>query len=89
MTAPSPHADDNPFAEPHWDTPYGLPPFERIAPAHFARGFDEALRTHEAAIAAIAGTPEPPGFANTIGALERAGRDLDRPRLPAERDARA
>lgn len=69
---------DNPFSESRWDTPYGLPPFERIAPAHYVPAFDAALAAHEAEIAAIAADPAPPTFANTAGAMERAGLALDR-----------
>ncbi|WP_375408104.1 M3 family metallopeptidase [uncultured Methylobacterium sp.] len=67
-----------PFAETTWDTPYGLPPFERIAPAHFLPAFEQALDTHDGEIAAIAGDTEAPCFANTVAAMERAGQDLDR-----------
>ena len=67
-----------PFAETAWDTPYGLPPFERIAPSHFLPAFEHALDTHDGEIAAIAGNPEAPRFANTVAAMERAGQDLDR-----------
>ncbi len=69
---------DNPFSDARWDTPYGLPPFERIAPAHYLPAFDAALAAHEAEIAAIAADPAPPTFANTAGAMERAGLALDR-----------
>ncbi|MEA1830731.1 M3 family metallopeptidase [Methylobacterium durans] len=71
-------APANPFSEPTWDTPHGLPPFERIRPEHYLPAFEEALRAHEAEIAAIAGNAAPPTFANTVGAMERAGLPLDR-----------
>ncbi|WP_264046319.1 M3 family metallopeptidase [Methylobacterium flocculans] len=67
-----------PFAERVWATPHGLPPFERIAPAHYLPAFDAALASHEAEVAAIAGQAAPATFANTVEALERAGHDLDR-----------
>ncbi len=69
---------DNPFSAEQWDTPYGLPPFEHIAPAHYMPAFEAALAAHEAEIAAIAADPAPVSFANTAAAMERAGRDLDR-----------
>ncbi len=68
---------ENPFFEP-WTTPFGLPPFDRIRPGHFPPAFDRGMAEHVAEIAAIAGDPEPPGFANTIEALERSGRLLGR-----------
>ena len=61
-----------------WDTPFALPPFDRIEDAHFGPALDRALEEGRAAIRAIADTPEPPTFANTIEALERADRLLDR-----------
>jgi peptidyl-dipeptidase Dcp len=69
--------DDNPLLQP-WDTPFGLPPFDRIRPEHFPPAFDHAIKTHTAEIAAIAAAPEPPDFPNTIEALERSGRLLTR-----------
>ncbi|ACL55067.1 M3 family metallopeptidase [Methylobacterium nodulans] len=68
----------NPFSEPVWTTPHGLPPFERIEPAHYEPAFTAALAEHEAEIAAIADSPEPPSFANTVAALERSGQGLKR-----------
>ncbi len=61
-----------------WDTPFGLPPFDRIADAHFAPAMEAALAEGRAAIAAIAENPAPPSFANTIAALEMADALLDR-----------
>jgi peptidyl-dipeptidase Dcp len=61
-----------------WDTPFGLPPFDRIEDAHFAPALDMALAEGRAAVAAIADNPEPPTFANTIEALELADEMLDR-----------
>ena len=68
---------DNPFFA-AWDTPFGLPPFERIRPEHFPPAFDRAMAEHNAEIATITGSAEAPSFANTIEALERGGRLLDR-----------
>ena len=56
-----------------WTKPFGLPPFERIAPDHFAPAFEAGLEAHRKEIAAIAGEPAPATFANTIEALERSG----------------
>lgn len=61
-----------------WETPFALPPFDLIEDAHFAPALDQALDQGRAAIQAIADNPEPPSFANTIEALERADRLLDR-----------
>lgn len=60
-----------------WNTPFGLPPFAAIATEDFAPAFETAIAEARANTAAIAGDPEPPTFANTIEALERAQRRLD------------
>lgn len=67
----------NPFFEP-WTTPFGMPPFDRIRPEHFPPAFDRAMADHVAEVDGIAGNPEAPGFANTVEALERSGRLLER-----------
>jgi peptidyl-dipeptidase Dcp len=68
---------ENPFFE-TWNTPFGLPPFDRIRPEHFPPAFDRAMAEHNAEIAAITGSTAAPTFANTIETLERSGRLLDR-----------
>ncbi|WP_371055063.1 M3 family metallopeptidase [Rhodosalinus sp. K401] len=67
----------NPLLAP-FDTPYGLPPFDRIEDAHFAPALEAALAEARAEIEAIAADPAPPDFANTVQALEGAGGALDR-----------
>ena len=61
-----------------WQTPFAIPPFAEIEDAHVLPAFEEALARARGEIAAVAGSGEPPSFANTIEALERADRDLDR-----------
>jgi peptidyl-dipeptidase Dcp len=68
---------ENPFFQ-AWTRPFGLPPFERIRPEHFAPAFDRGMAEQAAEIEAIGGNQERPSFANTIVALERSGRLLDR-----------
>jgi peptidyl-dipeptidase Dcp len=68
---------ENPFFE-TWSTPFDLPPFDRIRAEHFPPAFDRAMAEHNAEIAAIIGSAAPPTFANTIEAVERSGRLLDR-----------
>ena len=69
--------DDNPFFAP-WDTPYGIPPFDRIRDEHYAPAFDRGIEKLRVEIAAIRDNPEPPDFANTFEALELAGSALER-----------
>jgi peptidyl-dipeptidase Dcp len=68
---------DNPFFE-TWTTPFGLPPFDRIRPEHFPPALDQGMAEESAEIAAITSAATKPSFANTIEALERSGRPLDR-----------
>ncbi|MCC5937597.1 MAG: M3 family metallopeptidase [Lunatimonas sp.] len=62
----------NPFFE-SYDTPFGVPPFDRIEPAHFAPALREGIKQQEAEVAAIVNNTEAPTFANTIEALEYSG----------------
>jgi peptidyl-dipeptidase Dcp len=70
---------ENPLLTP-WTTPFGVPPFDLIRPEHFGPGFDQGMAEHRAEVAAIAASAEPASFANTVEALERSGRTLDRVR---------
>ena len=68
---------DNPFFE-SWTTPFGMPPFDRIRPEHFPPAFERGMQEQMAEAAAIAGSAAAPSFANTIEALERSGRLIER-----------
>ncbi|KNG95076.1 M3 family metallopeptidase [Pseudaestuariivita atlantica] len=61
-----------------WDTPFNVPPFDRIDDSEFAEAVETGLAEHRAEIDAIAQNPDAPDFGNTIGALEASGRTLDR-----------
>ena len=67
----------NPLLE-SWDTPFGLPPFDRIDDAHFGPAIDAAMARHSAEIDAIASDARPADFDTVVGALEAAGQDLSR-----------
>jgi peptidyl-dipeptidase Dcp len=67
----------NPLLAP-WTADFALPPFAAITDGDFAPAFDAALAEARANIAAIAGDPAAPTFANTIEALELAEATLDR-----------
>jgi peptidyl-dipeptidase Dcp len=69
--------DPNPILD-QWNTPFEVPPFDRIRAEHFVPAFEAAMRAHREEIAAIGADPAPPSFANTIEALERSGRALER-----------
>jgi len=67
----------NPLLE-SWNTPYSLPPFDRIDTEHYLPAFLHAMHTHRAEVKAIAENGDPPTFDNTIAALDRSGRELGR-----------
>ena len=68
---------NNPLLSP-WDEPFGLPPFERVLPEHFAAAFEQSMAAHATEIDRIANATSAPTFENTIAALDRSGRLLTR-----------
>jgi len=70
-------ADENPFYEIS-ALPNQMPPFDRIADAHFVPAMERGMEEQLTEIETIASNPEPPNFENTIVAMERSGRLLDR-----------
>jgi len=71
-------AADNPLLRP-WTGPYGgVPPFDQASPALLAPALEEGMALHLKELQAIADNPAPPSFDNTIAAMERSGRALDR-----------
>jgi len=61
-----------------WNTPFQIAPFDAISDADFAPALELALAAHRDEIAAITQNPERATFANTIEALEAAGKALDK-----------
>ena len=70
-------AGDNPFFEPS-PLPYGMPPFDRIRDEHYKPALEAGMAEQRREIEAIRDNPEAPSFENTIEAMERSGRLLDR-----------
>ncbi|MGH8776158.1 MAG: M3 family metallopeptidase [Jiangellaceae bacterium] len=70
-------SDENPFYAPS-ELPYALPPFDRITEEHYRPAFDRGMAEQRAEVEAIATDPQPPTFENTVVALERSGRLLQR-----------
>lgn len=56
-----------------YDTPFNVPPFDKIKDEHFRPAYDEALKQHNVEIDSIVNNSEAPSFENTIVALEEAG----------------
>ncbi|GHE28310.1 M3 family metallopeptidase [Sphingobacterium griseoflavum] len=63
---------DNPLLL-HYDTPFEVPPFDKIKDEHFRPAFHAALAQHKLEIDSIVNNSEEPDFKNTIVALEDAG----------------
>ncbi len=61
-----------------WGSAFGLPPFKKIEPQHYKAAFAAALKEHKAEIAHIAAETAKPTFNNTIVALEKSGRLLEK-----------
>ncbi len=76
-SAPARVKPGNPLLS-RWSAAFGLPPFKKIDPSHFKAAFAAALKEHKGEIARIAGETTRPTFANTILALEKSGRLLDK-----------
>ncbi|HWD68399.1 MAG TPA: peptidyl-dipeptidase Dcp [Caulobacteraceae bacterium] len=58
--------------------PFGAPEFDKIHDSDFQPAFEAAMARERTEIEAIAHDPAPPTFANTILAMEKSGRMLDR-----------
>ena len=61
-----------------WVGPHEIPPFGEIKAEHFLPAYEKAMAEHNAEIDAIANATSRPTFTNTIDALERAGRLMQR-----------
>jgi peptidyl-dipeptidase Dcp len=71
------NAADNPFFT-EYDTPFGVPPFDKIKTEHYLPAFEEGIKQHQAEIDSIANQTVEPDFENTIMALEFSGQVLAR-----------
>ncbi|MCF8359653.1 MAG: M3 family metallopeptidase [Prolixibacteraceae bacterium] len=69
--------DVNPFLE-TYETPYGIPPFEKIEIGDYMPAFEEGISANNAEIDAIINNEEAPTFENTIIALEYSGKLIDK-----------
>jgi len=70
--------ETNPLVAP-WSGPFGgVPPFDKVKIEHFKPALEIAMAERLAEIDRIADDPSPPTFANTLEAMERGGRTLDR-----------
>ncbi len=68
---------ENPFFS-EFDTPYQVPPFDKIKNEHFMPAFKKAMAEHKKEINAIVKNEDAPTFENTIVALDNSGKMLRR-----------
>ncbi len=67
----------NPFFTPS-SLQYGYPQFDQITDEHFAPALQRGMADQLVEVQAIADSSEPPTFENTVVAMERSGRILNR-----------
>ncbi len=67
----------NPFLQ-EWDTPYGIPPFDKIKTTDYIPAIKAGIEQQQAEIDAIVANPQAPTFENTIAALELSGSILSK-----------
>jgi len=78
MIANAMNTDNNPLLA-QWEGPYGgVPPFDRVQIALFKPALEAAMAEQLKEIEQITANPAAPNFENTIAALERGGRTLNR-----------
>ena len=79
--SPVVHAQPSPASNPlltESPLPFGYPRFDQIRNEHFAPAFEQGMAAELDEVAAIANNRSPATFENTVVALERSGRLLDR-----------
>ncbi|MDT8302318.1 MAG: hypothetical protein RQ760_12600, partial [Sedimentisphaerales bacterium] len=77
LTVGSPILAENVLLQ-QWDTPFKAPPFDEIKDEHFMPALLEAMKAEKSEVDAIVNNEEEPTFKNTIEALEKSGKLLDR-----------
>ena len=73
QTTPS----DNPFFS-EYSTPFQTPPFDKIKNEHYLPAFEEGIKVKRSELDVILNNSDKPTFTNTIEALEKSGRLLDK-----------
>ena len=68
---------DNPFLS-AYDTPYEIPPFDKISYEHYLPALEAGIAQKQAQIDSIVANPDEATFENTIMPLERSGEILDK-----------
>ena len=71
-TKPKTEEDMNPFFA-DYNTPFNVPPFDRIEVKHYIPAFEKGIDEQKAEVQEIINNPEAPTFENTIVALDYTG----------------
>jgi peptidyl-dipeptidase Dcp len=77
LSACGPKDATNPFFV-EWDTPFQVPPFDKIKTEHFKPALEEGMKQQLAEIDEIVSNPEEPTFENTVAALDYTGSLLNK-----------
>ncbi len=67
----------NPFLQ-EWDTPYGIPPFDKITLADYIPAVKAGIEQQEKELQAILDNQDAPSFKNTVEAYELSGEILSK-----------
>lgn len=68
----------NPFFESWEENPFRIPPFSRIAEAHYLPALQEGIRRQNESVAAIVNNKEEANFENTVLALHHSGELIEK-----------
>jgi peptidyl-dipeptidase Dcp len=78
-TPPPAAPPEMPLLDRPWTGPFGgVPPFDKATPAELRPALEAGIADELAELDKIANDPNPPTFANTMVAFERAGKPLER-----------
>lgn len=75
MMAACTQTKNNPFLE-EWDTPYGIPPFEKIQLTDYIPAVKAGIEEQNKELEAILNNQDAPTFENTVAAYELSGKTL-------------
>ena len=75
MMAACTQTKNNPFLE-EWNTPYGIPPFEKIQLTDYIPAVKAGIEEQNKELEAILNNQDAPTFENTVAACELSGRTL-------------
>ena len=75
MMAACTQTKNNPFLE-EWNTPYGIPPFEKIQLTDYIPAVKAGIEEQNKELEAILNNQDAPTFENTVAAYELSGKTL-------------